>query len=117
MARTIYSEPPWCSCQSRLRCGFQCDGCFARSKHTSRDARREPWQRRLRGSVQCGLALLLLGGGGYAADFLGSPFGRVGAFAGMFGGFILVATLVSFTLCLITLRITRLTIKVESTYP
>jgi hypothetical protein len=59
---------------------------------------------------------ILLGGGGYAADFLGSPFGRVGAFAGVFGGFIVVAALVSFTLCLITLRITRLTIKVESTY-
>ncbi len=60
------------------------------------------------------LGLAMLSGeisGGYAAMFLGSFFGLAGAFVGV----VLMATFVSFMLCLFTLSITRHIVKLEST--
>jgi hypothetical protein len=48
--------------------------------------------------------------GGFAAQVLGSPFGLPGAFVGVS----VIAALLSFALCLLTLRIMRRIIEVES---
>ena len=62
--------------------------------------------------VWFGIAILLGELGGYAETLLGH-FAVVGVFAVVLS----IATLVSFMFCLIVLRVTRLTIQVESTYP
>jgi ABC-type molybdate transport system permease subunit len=63
--------------------------------------------------VSMGIAILLSQtSGGFAAMFLGSSFGLVGAFAGA----AVITALVSFVLCLLTLRFTRHIIKSESMY-
>jgi hypothetical protein len=63
--------------------------------------------------VSFGIAILLSQtSGGYADLLLGSPFGLVGAFVGV----VVIGTIVNFVLCLLTLRITRQIIKLESTH-
>ena len=53
---------------------------------------------------------------GYAVEFLGSHLGRIGAFAGLVAGIGVTSTLVSFIFCLLTFRMTRQIIKVETMY-
>ena len=63
--------------------------------------------------VSFGIAILLSQiSGGYADLLLGSPFFLVGAFVGV----VVIATIVNFVLCLLTLRITRQIVKLESTH-
>lgn len=50
--------------------------------------------------------------GGYAELLLGSPFGPVGAFAGI----VLMTTVLAFLACLLTLWMTRRVVKLESTH-
>jgi len=63
--------------------------------------------------VSFGIAMLLAEiSGGYAELLLGSPFYLVGAVVGI----VVIATIVNFVLCLLTLRITRQIVKLESTH-
>jgi ABC-type molybdate transport system permease subunit len=83
---------------------------------TKRDARAVATLFVVLSPVWLGIAILL-GGGGYAAEFLEYPFGRAGAFVGLFGGFVVVAAIASFAICLITFRNTRCIVRVEAMYP
>lgn len=79
---------------------------------TRREARAMATSFAVLAPVWLGIAMLLGEvSGGYAEIFLGSYFALAGAFVGV----VLMATVVSFMLCLLTLRITRNIVRSEST--